>query len=324
MLRLATCGTTDLQFGCAASPAVDDGDQKAMEFQKATTIEMRKNAEFNEAWLQQRLIDDPSLLGLGDVVVKDVEKRLAGAGRLDLLLADQESDTRYEVEIQLGATDPSHIIRTIEYWDIERRRYPQFDHVAVIVAENVTSRFLNVINLFNGFIPIVAIQIRCLALNGIATVVATRVVDRMVLGDDDDEGADEPTNRDYWVKKSSATSVGIAEAVFALVQELDPGLQLNYRKNYVGLARGGLVDNFMLLFPRKQNRVIVTFRTARSDEIDSALEDADLPFEYKARRSRYRLELTQAAVAEHQAVLRGLARRAHGQLEEGEAEYASG
>ena len=25
----------------------------------------------------------------------------------------------YEKEIQLGATDESHIIRTVEYWDIE-------------------------------------------------------------------------------------------------------------------------------------------------------------------------------------------------------------
>ncbi len=39
------------------------------------------------------------------------------AGRLDLLLQDA-NQRRYEVEIQLGATDESHIIRTIEYWDI--------------------------------------------------------------------------------------------------------------------------------------------------------------------------------------------------------------
>jgi len=45
-----------------------------------------------------------------------------------------ESTRRYEVEIQLGATDESHIIRTIEYWDIERKRYPQYEHTAVIVA----------------------------------------------------------------------------------------------------------------------------------------------------------------------------------------------
>ena len=70
----------------------------------------------------------------------------------DLLLQDADSNRRYEVEVQLGATDESHIIRTIEYWDIERRRYPQYEHTAVIVAEDITSRFLNIISLFNGMI----------------------------------------------------------------------------------------------------------------------------------------------------------------------------
>lgn len=44
------------------------------------------------------------------------------AGRLDLLLQETDSTRRYEVEIQLGRTDEAHIIRTIEYWDIERKR----------------------------------------------------------------------------------------------------------------------------------------------------------------------------------------------------------
>ena len=73
--------------------------------------------------------------------------------RLDLLFIDSDGKERYEVEIQLGATDESHIIRTIEYWDIERKRYPQYNHTAVIIAEDITSRFLNVISLFNGSIP---------------------------------------------------------------------------------------------------------------------------------------------------------------------------
>ena len=47
---------------------------------------------------------------------------------------------------------------TIEYWDIERKRYPQYDHCAVLVAEDITSRFLNVVSLFYGTIPLIAIQ----------------------------------------------------------------------------------------------------------------------------------------------------------------------
>ena len=95
-------------------------------------------------------VADTSLLGLGDFLVRDVERRQPRAGRLDSLLSEPQTATRYEVEIQLGPTDEAHIIRTIEYWDLERRRYPQYEHVAVIVAEDITSRFLNVISLFNG------------------------------------------------------------------------------------------------------------------------------------------------------------------------------
>ena len=95
---------------------------------------------------------------LGDVILKDKERLQPRAGRLDLLLQAADANRRYEVEVQLGATDESHLIRTIEYWDIERKRYPQYEHTAVIVAEDITSRFLNVIGLFNGQIPLVALQ----------------------------------------------------------------------------------------------------------------------------------------------------------------------
>ena len=53
-----------------------------------------------------------------------------------------EFKPRYKVEIRLGKTDECHIFRTIEYWDLERKRYPQYDHVAVFIAEDITSRFL--------------------------------------------------------------------------------------------------------------------------------------------------------------------------------------
>ena len=108
-------------------------------------VNLKGHPTLNERWLQDRLTENPSLLGLGELEVRSSERRQPSGGRLDLLLQNIETSTRYEVEIQLGAVDESHIIRTIEYWDIERRRYPQYDHIAVIAAEDVTSRFLNVI-----------------------------------------------------------------------------------------------------------------------------------------------------------------------------------
>ncbi len=116
-------------------------------------------------------------------------------GRLDMLLYDPLANIRYEVELQLGATDESHIIRTVEYWDIERRRLPQYEHVAVIVAEEITARSFNVISLFNGFIPIIAIQVSAIEMGEAVTLVFTTVLDRTTLGAEEDEEQDEPADQ---------------------------------------------------------------------------------------------------------------------------------
>jgi hypothetical protein len=123
---------------------------------------LRAHSQYSEIRVQKLIAEDPSIQGLGELVLRDKERIQPRAGRLDLLLQDVETKRRFEVEVQLGASDEAHIIRTIEYWDIERKRYPQYDHCAVIIAEDITSRFLNVISLFNGAIPLIAIQMQAL------------------------------------------------------------------------------------------------------------------------------------------------------------------
>ncbi len=53
----------------------------------------------------------PVHIGLGDLVLRDKERMQPRAGRLDLLLQDLETKHRYEVELQLDATDEVHIIK---------------------------------------------------------------------------------------------------------------------------------------------------------------------------------------------------------------------
>src|SRR5712692_2840638 len=129
-----------------------------LQYARAAKISLKEHPDFDENWLRDVIASDPSILGLGDLVLKETERMQPKAGRLDLLLQDPDADKRYEVEIMLGRVDESHIIRCIEYWDVERKHLPTFDHCAVLVAEEITARFLNVISLFNGAIPIVALQ----------------------------------------------------------------------------------------------------------------------------------------------------------------------
>lgn len=49
----------------------------------------------NEAWVQEQIALDPTILGLWDLVLKDRERFQPRAGRLDLLLQNPESSCRY-------------------------------------------------------------------------------------------------------------------------------------------------------------------------------------------------------------------------------------
>lgn len=171
-----------------------------MKLVRPEKLNLLTHKELNETWVQKVIADDPTILGLGDLILKDKERIHPKAGRLDLLLQDAESKRRYEVEIQLGKVDESHIIRTIEYWDIERKRYPQYDHCAVIIAEDITSRFLNVIGLFNGFIPLIAIQMSAYQFSeNEVSLIFTTVLDEVNLGlVEEDEETKEVTDRNYW------------------------------------------------------------------------------------------------------------------------------
>lgn len=283
-----------------------------MNFQKSKQVSLKAHSEYSEKWLQERLVEDPTLLGLGDLEVKDVERRQPRAGRLDLLLSDPETLTRYEVEIQLGATDETHIIRTIEYWDIEKGRYPQYEHVAVIVAEDITSRFLNVISLFNRAIPLIAIQMNALEVGGLLTLHATKVLDLVQIGTDEDDEPGQATDRDYWLKKGSPGSMKIVDGVLDVINEVDPGLALKYNRHYVGLARNGVPDNFVAFRPRKGS-VICELRIPRSDDATALIDGSGLDtLPYSTRWGRYRVRISANELADHRVVLTELIRRASG------------
>jgi hypothetical protein len=266
----------------------------SVQYVKHRRLMLKQHPELTEKWVQELIASDPALLGLGDVQVKDVERAQPHRGRLDLLLYDALANTRYEVEIQLGATDESHIIRTIEYWETERRRWPQYDHVAVIVAEEITARFFNVISLFNGFIPIIAIQMSAIELGDVVTLVFGTVLGRMTLGVEEDEERDEPADRNYWLSQSSAETLAITDALLKLVQDDDPGVALKYNKHYIGLAHGGVANNYLVFRPRRRSHVVVEFRIDRSEDLDQRLEDAGFDMlAYQSRYGQYRIQIGQ-------------------------------
>ncbi|WP_338429669.1 hypothetical protein [Synechococcus elongatus] len=265
---------------------------------------IKHHPNLNEAWVQDRIAENPAILGLGDVILKDKERIQPRAGRLDLLLQDAESRKRYEVEIQLGSTDASHIIRTIEYWDIERKRYPQYDHTAVIVAEDITSRFLNVVSLFNGMIPLIAIQMNALKYEDGIGLLFTTVVDQVPLGlVDEDEELQELTDRSYWENRGSKKTLLMADQLLEIARQCNPSLELKYNKFYIGLAKDGQPSNFVIFRPKK---AFIRFepRLKNSLQTQERLENAGLDvMDYDTRWSRYRIRLQPGDIENNKEVL---------------------
>ena len=267
-----------------------------MEYVQSERIWLRGNPELDEAWVQRVIAENPSLLELGDLSLKDKERIHNGSGRLDLLLQDKESKQRYEVEIQLGKTDESHIIRTIEYWDIERKRYPQYDHTAVIVAEDITSRFLNVISLFNGFIPLIAIQMQAIKIKDYVSLSFVKVLDERKLGwIEEDEEVAEITDRKYWEKQVSKTSLEITDEIFNLLKEINPNISPNYRKWHIGIFIDKRVRNFAYLEPKKNwVKFCISTRFEIYEEFKEALEQSDLKTEgYNSKYNLFYINLQQ-------------------------------
>lgn len=285
-----------------------------MKLRKLEKIYLQSSKIVNEKWIQERIAEDPQILGLGDLVLKDKERIHPAAGRLDLLLQDAETNRRYEVELQLGKVDESHIIRTIEYWDIERKRYPQYDHCAVIIAEEITSRFLNVISLFHGSIPLIAIKMDAYQLSESEVSLSfTTVLDEMQLGlVDEDEEVYEVTDRAYWIKQGSETTVKMADTLLSYIKEFtDEDIELKYNKFYIGLAKNGLPFNFAAFRPRK-NALNLEVKLPFSEELQNEIEQRGLElFSYDKRWNQYRLRLTEKDIKTNKEYLTQLLQKAY-------------
>src|SRR5258706_3574452 len=121
-------------------------------------ISLKDRPDLSERWVEDQIVENSTLLGLGEVEVRGRQRNQPKAGRLGLLLEDTEGKKRYEVELQLRRSDESHIIRTIEYWDLERKRYPQYDLCAVIVGGGRYQSLSGCYSFFNRMIPLISIQ----------------------------------------------------------------------------------------------------------------------------------------------------------------------
>jgi len=253
---------------------------ETVEFAKNITI---REAGKNEYWLQDQIYENPNCLGLGELETVERERRQSSGGRLDILLKNPEDDTMYEVEIMLGETDESHIIRTIEYWDNEKRRWPQRQHFAVLVAENINRRFFNVIHLLSNAIPIIAIQVALIEAHGKQSLFFTKIIDTY---EEIDDGTSETIRytREDWLKKSKWT-VETVDYLLEIFSSIFGEPILNYVKDYISITSSGNSYNYIWLRKRSQNKSLLGFRVKEemNEKVKSFFDENNISYTYKPK-----------------------------------------
>lgn len=247
----------------------------AIELETALPVTLR-SIGLDERWLQNRITDNPAMLGLGDLEIAGREHRQPVGGRIDFLMRDAEQETYYEVEVMLGALDESHIIRTIEYWDVERQRRPQRDHIAVIVAEQITTRFFNVLRLLNRAVPLIAVQVSAFQIGGkvvLHPVTVLNVIEEV--SDPDVVDVVEHVDRAHWEQKTPGT-LAVTDKVAGLLRTMGTEPRIAYNRSHIALGTTG--RNFCWFNPRKGDRCRIELRvpTESRDSIQAKLQQNDI------------------------------------------------
>jgi len=259
-----------------------------LEFIISEKIFLKNHSQYDEKWLQNKIEENPELLGLGELEVIQRERIQSSKGRLDFLLRDTDNEMLYEVEVQLGKTDPNHIIRTIEYWDIEKRKNPNYEHRAVLIAEDITNRFFNVISLMNRAIPVIAIQLNALKVNDKITLNFTKVLDIYELPEDEITSKVEPVDEDFWKKKTPPESFKITNELIEIFKSLYTEAAVTYNRWHIAL--GTSIRNCLWLRPRKSNFVKVAIKISdeKVENIVNILSEIGLT----PKRNKNRVETT--------------------------------
>jgi hypothetical protein len=228
---------------------------------KITSTLTLSECGYNEFWLRDRIYEDPSILGLGELQPVSKELTQTSGGRLDLLLKDPADDSMFEVELQLGPTNETHIIRAIEYWDNVKKQWPRRSHTAVLVAEEITSRFFNVVHLLSMAVPVVGIQANIVQVGEARALHFTKIIDSY-----EEQEEQEPVQQTYdekhWIEHSPGT-LECARWYRELLQRFYGEIPTKYFESYISLTLGGIAR--VWVNKRKNDRVLIEVKYVEQD-----------------------------------------------------------
>jgi hypothetical protein len=277
-----------------------------------------RDCGYDEDWLQEQIAAKPSIIGLGDLVFVEREKRQLSGGKLDILLKTRDGETVFEVEVMLGETNGDHIIRTIEYWDLEERQDKKRTHFPVLIAEDVTRRFFNVINRFSPSIPIIAIKANIVEVEGKKSLHFTTILNAFEDSETDSRRQTgttsyEVVDESFW-KNTAPWTLSHAIQLEKIVSPVIGRLASTFHKDAIRLRYNGEV--FFRLNKRniRYEAKKTAFYTWLKNEVKPAttalLDKNHVPYtlkRYDAKWQTLRFEIEQDFIDENPGIFRKIA-----------------
>jgi hypothetical protein len=129
------------------SPSVVSGAISSMS-------ELGKDGPWLKAWLK----DQPTRLGLGDLVAAHEEEVQDDGTDHSFLAADDERCL--SVDVHLGGFEAAHGFGLLDDWARNRVRLPDKKHVAVLVTESTGDRYRSTLETLAEHLPLVVVELQ--------------------------------------------------------------------------------------------------------------------------------------------------------------------
>ena len=280
-------------FACAT----DVEHMSTWSFVKSERIALKNHPQIQDSWVYDCIAGEPGILGLGDLTLNT--RGRGDGGRQELVFGCPGSDARYACVVQTGATDETQIIQAIECWDQERTRQAGGDLRALIVAEQITPRFLSVMSVLGSTVPFTAVQMQAMKVGTQMTLIFNTVTGGDTLAVVESVVESAGNQQEYAEQSQTAAPVETAavatepesqtaepetylasvelgatvlspiselapeeepipaaidrsfwaDQFLSIAQSVDPAFELDYRPEYIGLARDGQSLDFARFTP---------------------------------------------------------------------------
>ena len=162
----------------------------------------------------------------------------------------------------------------------------------ILIAEEITNRFFNIISLLNRTVPIIAIQLSAIKYDDKVMLNFTKVLDVYEEPEEEEIDASETTDRNYWESRANEKSLSVFDQTIKEIENLGFSPRVTYNKGHIVVGTNR--RNFAWFHPKKKETYCHFDIKVGEDNIDKVKEllaSSEIVFFKKKRGDFFAIQL---------------------------------